>query len=154
MKAEKTHGIYQQTLRRWGGSYGVVLPKSLARALREGHFYIYPRGNSIVLSRDFPVPFLGRVTDQLRRSFGDNLLLVQLFGSMVNGRFKRGRSDVDLFIVLRRRQPFPLELYDRDEFVSFIDWPLERVVRAGPSSRFLREVKKGITLYGDPSLLP
>ncbi|MEM3087322.1 MAG: nucleotidyltransferase domain-containing protein [Halobacteria archaeon] len=104
--------VSQETvLRPVGGSLGAIIP---VRAIREAgirpgeRLHVQARPGAITLTRRLDDPAARGALRLLKPFIGKEVLAVALFGSYLSRRFKKGRSDVDLFVVVRRRT-IPLE---------------------------------------------
>ncbi|MBI4362260.1 MAG: nucleotidyltransferase domain-containing protein [Euryarchaeota archaeon] len=92
-------------VRRVGTSLGVLLPGDLCRRLelQEGDvLFAGAREGDVLLSRAPREPELEEFMRLIRPMLGRDILKVYLFGSYVTGRFRPGKSDLDLYILAKR----------------------------------------------------
>lgn len=142
----------ETVLRPVGTSLGAIIPIRAVRAagIRPGErLHVRAAPGNITLSRRLDDPAAREALRLLKPFLGREVVAVALFGSYLTRRFKKGRSDIDLFIVVRRRT-FELE--------KRICWALGR-------SRFpfspaingrselglvsiMDDVRRGYTIYG------
>lgn len=92
------------SVRRVGNSLGVLLPRAtLDRlGLREGdRLFLHVREGEAILTPRVEDPVLSALQAALKPLFGKTVLSLYLYGSYLSPRYKEGRSDVDLFLLLR-----------------------------------------------------
>lgn len=93
-------------VRRVGTSLGVLLPREACESagLREGDrlFVGVQEGGDVVLAREPQDPGFQEFVDLLRPRFGKEVLKAYIFGSYAMGRFRPGRSDIDIYILARK----------------------------------------------------
>lgn len=92
------------SVRRVGNSLGVLLPRRAVReaGLREGApLFLRVRGGDVVLTPRVRDPVLSALRSALLPLFGKKILSLYLYGSYLSPRYKEGKSDVDLFLLLR-----------------------------------------------------
>lgn len=147
-------------LRRIGNSRGVLLPRPALRqlSLAEGdRLFVDVSGDRLVLSPAPPYPPLREWVEAMRPLFGERIRLAVLFGSLARGGFDPEESDIDIFVVGRGKRleeevtsrEYPIGLKHGVVFSSLVYTPEEVRAMARLGDPFLREVSRGVPLYGD-----
>lgn len=140
----------ETVLRPVGGSLGAILP---VRAIRESgikpgeRLHVRAGPGSITLTRSLDDPAAREALRLLRPLLGREVVAVVLFGSYLSRRFRRDRSDIDLFIVVKRRTiPLETRIYKALRGTRFS----ASIYSAGELGRcaILRDVKEGYLIYG------
>jgi len=144
-------------VRRVGTSLGVLLPREAcdSAGLREGdRLFVGLQEGDVVLARQPQDPGFQEFVDLLRPRFGKEVLKAYLFGSYAMGRFRPGRSDIDIYILARKGCAKELQEWAlRAAFDIERKWgrnTLSPVVvdeREFEEGWFDYEVKPGIRLY-------
>lgn len=92
------------SVRRVGNSLGLLLPREAAEraGVRPGsRLFLRARKGEILLTERVEDPVVSALRRSLKPLLGKEVLSLHLYGSYLSPRYREGRSDVDLFLVLR-----------------------------------------------------
>ncbi|MBI4361675.1 MAG: nucleotidyltransferase domain-containing protein [Euryarchaeota archaeon] len=143
----------------------MVLPRGLLHHLHVDlgdRLFLQDIGEGLLLTPRVPDPLLARFLERIRPLLGGNVRLVVVYGSYARGSFHPGESDVDLFLVAadRRSAEVPVHTAAAELSVEYgsdltpmIFTPAEVARMRASGNPYLREVARGIPLYGDRRIL-
>lgn len=92
------------SVRRVGNSLGVLLPREAAERVGIGpgsRLFLRTRKGEILLTERVEDPVVSALRRSLKPLLGKKVLSLYLYGSYLSPRYREGKSDVDLFLLLR-----------------------------------------------------
>lgn len=142
----------ETVLRPVGTSLGAIIPIQAVResGIRPGErLHVRAGPGSVTLTRRLDDPAAKEALRLLKPFLGKSVRAVVLFGSYLTRRYRPGRSDIDLFIVVRKRT-FELE---KRIHRAFMRSPLPFSLAINGTSELglisiMDEVRRGYVLYG------
>ncbi|MBI4363213.1 MAG: nucleotidyltransferase domain-containing protein [Euryarchaeota archaeon] len=142
----------ETTLRPLGNSLGAIIPLRAAReaGIRPGErLSVRADAGTITLTRRLSDPASAEALRLLRPFLGRDIRAVAIFGSYLTRRYRAGRSDIDLFIVVKRRTiPLESRIY---RALRHSGHPFGPVVLGSDELErcdIINDVRRGYTIYG------
>lgn len=146
---------------RIGNSLCLRLPRKVLASLglREGSgLFLRVEGDRLVLSRAPEHPKVQAFMEAIRPMLGKGVVLAYVFGSFTTPKFREGRSDIDLYVVVRDDETLFRVLRASSRVDMRVNGPpLGPVCIRLESVKWIwfeDEVAGGVPLYVDPKTFP